>query len=204
MRLLPRLTAISLGAVAAASPLSAQGSPFVGPVRQWTFNQCFEGRIPNADRTALVTGPLGCLDGTMTLGNTGSYTIFTARWEGHYAPGVFVPNYTDVFLYPQPMQALTPAGRAWIVDSYGMAGRPAPSIDGWSPVMFSFSSDYWADVEGYRKTASNFNPVLTANTSPTQFAAVVVTPEPSTYALLGTGLLTLGGIAARERRRAQG
>jgi hypothetical protein len=30
-----------------------------------------------------------------------------------------------------------------------------------------------------------------------------VTPEPSTWALLGTGLLTLGGVA-RRRRRTQG
>jgi hypothetical protein len=32
--------------------------------------------------------------------------------------------------------------------------------------------------------------------------ATVVLPEPSTYALLGTGLLTLGGIAVRRRRSA--
>jgi hypothetical protein len=31
--------------------------------------------------------------------------------------------------------------------------------------------------------------------------AVSTVPEPSTYALLGTGLLTLGGIVARRRRR---
>ena len=33
---------------------------------------------------------------------------------------------------------------------------------------------------------------------------VTVTPEPSTYALLGTGLLSLGIMAARRRRRAEG
>jgi hypothetical protein len=35
------------------------------------------------------------------------------------------------------------------------------------------------------------------------FLPSVVIPEPSTYALLGTGLLTLGGIAARRRKRAE-
>ncbi len=34
-------------------------------------------------------------------------------------------------------------------------------------------------------------------------SSVAVVPEPSTWALLGTGLLTLGGIAARRRMRAE-
>jgi hypothetical protein len=34
-------------------------------------------------------------------------------------------------------------------------------------------------------------------------SSVAVVPEPSTWSLLGTGLLTLGGIAARRRQRAE-
>ena len=36
-----------------------------------------------------------------------------------------------------------------------------------------------------------------------EFGAIAVVPEPSTWALLGTGLLTLGGIAAHGRTRAR-
>jgi hypothetical protein len=32
---------------------------------------------------------------------------------------------------------------------------------------------------------------------------ILAAPEPSTYLLLGTGLLTLGGIAANRRKRAE-
>jgi hypothetical protein len=41
---------------------------------------------------------------------------------------------------------------------------------------------------------------LLSSTLSLRFTAV---PEPSTYALLGTGLLTLAGIAARRRTRAE-
>ena len=49
-------------------------------------------------------------------------------------------------------------------------------------------------------------PVLSSTSGAVQQLSAVpsVIPEPSTYALLGTGLLSLGGIAALRRKRAEG
>jgi hypothetical protein len=57
-----------------------------------------------------------------------------------------------------------------------------------SPLFDSYASD----AEGGRFVANGANLLLGGVTS--------TVPEPSTYVLMGTGLLTLGGVAARRKR----
>ncbi|MDF1505059.1 PEP-CTERM sorting domain-containing protein [Roseisolibacter sp. H3M3-2] len=56
------------------------------------------------------------------------------------------------------------------------------------------SLEFWAAGPPGMQRVRTFA-ALTSNVS-------LVTPEPSTYALLGTGLLIVGGVAARRRQRA--
>jgi hypothetical protein len=53
-------------------------------------------------------------------------------------------------------------------------------------------------------SVSTANQLNTPRIAGQEMRFMVTAPEPSTWALFGTGLLTLGGIAARRRKRAQG
>ena len=49
--------------------------------------------------------------------------------------------------------------------------------------------------------ATGVNPAVYDGSVQTVLLQVTAVPEPGTWALLGTGLLALGGVAARRRRR---
>jgi hypothetical protein len=53
----------------------------------------------------------------------------------------------------------------------------------------------WADIDKFEVLGASGGRVMMDN------LALTVTPEPSSFALLGTGLLGLGGIVQRQRRK---
>jgi hypothetical protein len=224
------LLALVVGAV---QPLAAQANPlsiFVGPLRQWTFSQCQTGRIPNADRTGGTTGQQFCVDGTLTLGArrpeqvAPGVTVAPISWIAQLresaAPGVsllgldldappsleYRRGAVTTFAQSGLGGALNRTVLLSTSDCLGTGCGSATSLDAFTPISLRLIYEYYLDVPCGRPAIGCppiFEPPQTGIVI-TGFQAVTVTPEPSTYALLGTGLLTLGGIAARERRRAQG
>jgi hypothetical protein len=108
------------------------------------------------------------------------YSGATLRLGGTGSPGEFVARSQVGRGTQWETFALTPTTHSDRILLYGMSVRAEP-----------------LNVCG-RPYCTYFDVI-----EPRQIAlATVVLPEPSTYALLGTGLLTLGGIAVRRRRSA--
>jgi hypothetical protein len=63
---------------------------------------------------------------------------------------------------------------------------------GYSGCLYREGMDPLCDIDGW----GQISPVRLLEVSP------LIAPEPSTWALVGTGLLSLGGLAARNRKRA--
>lgn len=70
-----------------------------------------------------------------------------------------------------------------------------------TPTRVTFAN--FANLTGVRMTvtAPDFEPYVQFDNLTATVAASSVVPEPSTYALLASGLATLGGVAYRRRRR---
>ena len=129
-----------------------------------------------------------CADGGKVL-----YSIDGAAFSGVAAgsgtlyAGGFVPGSTN---------PLAPTGNAFC----GVSGGLTTSVfigmlEPGSTIQLAFAGGWDASL-----ARPNPNWVL-AEASFTGLRTAQVVPEPSTWALLGTGLLTIGGVAARRRTR---
>ena len=225
-------------ALGGAQPLAAQFDP-LGPMRQWTFNECREGDIPNATRTGLIGGQVFCVDGLLTLGATPprpgmnpanpgateAYLFWRAELRETVSPGVGLSPDLDREPYLRytlngvqdlertefsSTRALNGPTRTLPIFECAGLGCPLPttafgSLDRYAPTLLFLPYTYTMDVpcsvsqSGCRDTGGPPQIGILI----TNFQLVTVTPEPSTYALLGTGLLTLGTIAVRRRKRAE-
>lgn len=140
--------------------------------------------------TAGPTAPVtACADGGKVL-----FSVDGGPFSGIAAMGV--TPYTGGFV-PGSTNPLAPTGNAFCGEGGGFttsvfSGVLAPG----STVQLALTGGWDASL-----TRPGPNWVLTDATF-TGLAPAQVVPEPSSYVLLGTGLLALGGVAARRARRA--
>jgi hypothetical protein len=206
MRLLAcRLTAAAVGCVALAAPLRAQN---VVDQQQTTAEGSFgyvdgwnaQTFTPTRDN---VSGAGFMLSSRDVGGFSGTATV--ALWSGNpsdvgsieLATGAlpYVTGYDfewfDTFWSPV---AVTPGQTYWLLigggswGTFTLFGQPTTYANGGA--YYSWSTDR---QDPYTDFSGAYD--LTFRTY-----AVVTTPEPGTWMLLGAGLLGVGGIAARRRR----
>jgi hypothetical protein len=216
------LVAALLPVIASAqlAPPAVPGFPFstreisapVGqPAAEYTFSGCAPvNNIPNGQRGVPMCA-------------TGRLSIMPVPVQSDPALPPFSPN--NFLTYLQIRFALAPGVRLLPDDDvqfvYGPGGSLRFGVNSPSGLP---SGDYYAFRENAMTWALNVTPatpwtsvMLTidyaANPSDTQqfgqnatwtmdvtpLGAAVVTPEPATCALLGTGLLVIGGVARRRR-----
>lgn len=228
MRLPVRLAVVLAGTLSATAAAAQQVSPpFVGPVRQWLFKGCASGSVPNAERTALLTGDAFCLEGTLTVGNTNSWVAALVSWTPRWAPGTTPVNWVETWNSYTPLLFVGGASpyrseeytggqfspsetsRWYVLDCRNQPDQSSPrcwtpelkSLEPYTPASLGIGQYYWVDMPPYDNRNLYYGGSHNAFVTITQFSAV---PEPSTYVLLGTGLLSIGGIAANQRRKRAG
>jgi hypothetical protein len=220
--------------LAGVRPLAAQATPigYVGPVRQWTFDQCFQGTIPNADRSGVTTGQAFCLGGFLTVAAQRTYTYSGGEtetwidWIVTLTRQTFAPGVGALGLDLDSEQQLTfERPGVWRLASRNVGGTfgssltfpmadcwgsgcsrrssPVPVLEQYTPLGLRLGYDVYLDAPCYRPGPCGPIAPLQLMGTVADFTAVVVTPEPSTWALLGTGLLAIGGTARRWKRAAR-
>ena len=132
-----------------------------------------------------ATGSAGGFSGSGTLVATanggGNYLITAIAGSG--VTGLFAPNGfngNDNLLFPSAPLTL---------DSHGFSFTDVNGPDTFNINIFNNGSGYFV----FLKDEDNFTETL-----PVNFALSTATPEPSTFILLGTGLLSVLGTARKK------
>ena len=92
-------------------------------------------------------------------------------------------------------------------DRYLVSGNLANAVRAGDWVTFSFSTNFAWEVTQLGEVEMNFQSVFDnngGNVTCTTGVNCSVVPEPMTIALLGTGLLGIGGVSVLRRRRKKG
>lgn len=132
-----------------------------------------------------ATGSSGTFSGsgTLTASSNGSGGYLISAITGTGVTGLFAPggfNNNDNLLFPSALPTL---------DANGFSFTAVNGPDHYDVNIFNNGSGY----EAYLQDEDNFT-----QTVPVTFALTAATPEPSSLALLGTGIL---GIIAIGRRK---
>jgi hypothetical protein len=213
-RLFPFLGALL---TAAALPLHAQ---WLGPTRTFeSENGCVSGVLEYAEWPAGSAFPSGpprvgtafCTQAQMTIGQRATDDTWVVRVglnttvpDGNPTVRPYIdtpPSWLNIFLSASPNALFAPYGET----------RPLPII-GSVDVLLPFPGGLyavhptWFDLRGLWEVIGNHGhqgalPKYTHATVRLALAETTV-PEPSTWVLMGTGLLAIGGVATRRRRRA--
>jgi PEP-CTERM motif len=144
--------------------------------------------------------------------NNGTNPLFLVD-DGVYGPG---QTYLDAFHVDELMISLTGATAlafdissfasqpyVFTVEANGAFAGTFPTPGGPVPVFFGITSDTPITSLSFTPNFfAEFNEVDTLQFEVGSNAPVTVTPEPSTIALLGTGLLSMAGAAKRKFLRA--
>jgi len=146
-------------------------------------------------------------------GTAGASVIFgdavTNRLTGAAFSGIYRVTTTTLTNTQRPIMALDASvgslvlapGTYWLDWSFAGSLASGP----WTPPVgptgnaAQFSSGSWIDVADL---STNIHQDVAFEVHGTEVAPLSAVPEPSTYALMGSGLLALGGVARRRRRGA--
>jgi hypothetical protein len=214
-----RVRSVALAAIIALAPVSAGAQQFqigfypegyfTAIDRAWTFGGCLQGRLGVPGSRDLTSGQVACYDGLVTLGRrpearrahaVGRRAHARRRDERPRGRGqpVVRPVLVRVYVQPhgalpglhiQPVGQVGGPGTASFTSGIRVLGDPRIDPASVAPIYAQLAFSYRVDPP----TGEPFYYAVD------EVRTFTLTPEPSTLALAGAGLLALGAAARRRR-----